>query len=495
MWTSTLFIISTLLLIWHYCTIKRVLPVDKIYGVNIGNWYAPLAFGLQSGINTLSLSHRLLSEPWIFPGKWIAMGGEICNDCSKCRMSEWSLSNYLGRNKTNQVFQEHWANWLTQDDVNAIVNAKLNTVRIPIPFWVVEDIVDNTTEPYAQGGLDELIRGLEMFRKAGIWVILVHHALPGVSASNQMFAGNCTENVQFYSSQDDYNYKRAVTWAIVMTFLTHRHPAFKTVFSIEAINEPTLNYSQTPGLSQYYKAFVLGVRLTELSLGIICDRTLATGALTNDIVLAASTKAIPIITKLARKYNIEDVNFDFLNALVGTRGKVKLRDLKNWLNNRFIGGRCIATQFMSRDWQYSTNGTPVPNPADAARGPQLYDNHLYFYFGGVSKNETEYSYMVTICNYTYIAQEASIGNAPFYTGEWAISASWDATDEFLKKWGDAQKLAYGVGSGWMFWTWKVDPDATVPRQDMWSYQTALKNGLLKPDPSAVFDPNVCGPYK
>lgn len=36
--------------------------------------------------------------------------------------------------------------------------AGLNTVRIPAPFWIVEDIVDRSHEPYAQGGLDELVR-------------------------------------------------------------------------------------------------------------------------------------------------------------------------------------------------------------------------------------------------------------------------------------------------------------------------------------------------
>jgi hypothetical protein len=95
-----------------------------------------------------------------------------------------------------------------------------------------------------------------------------HHALPGVATraslppawpqqltnycitAGQMFAGNCTDQVEFYSSPDDYNYKRAVTWAVVMTYLTHTHPAFQTVFSIEAVNEPIQDASKTPGLDR-----------------------------------------------------------------------------------------------------------------------------------------------------------------------------------------------------------------------------------------------------
>src|ERR1700720_3690249 len=40
------------------------------------------------------------------PASWLAMGGQICNDCSTCRQSEWSLSTYLGREKTNEVFKQ-----------------------------------------------------------------------------------------------------------------------------------------------------------------------------------------------------------------------------------------------------------------------------------------------------------------------------------------------------------------------------------------------------
>lgn len=51
-----------------------------------------------------------------------------------------------------------WETWLTQEDVSGMAAARLNTVRIPAPFWIVEDIVDRSHEPYAQGGLDELVR-------------------------------------------------------------------------------------------------------------------------------------------------------------------------------------------------------------------------------------------------------------------------------------------------------------------------------------------------
>lgn len=70
---------------------------------------------------------------------------------------------------------------------------------------------------------------------------------------------------------------------------------------------------------------------------------------------------------------------------------------------------------MNRDWQYSNTGASISNPADVARGPQLYDTHLYFNFGGVS-NQTEESYMQVICNLARVEESASIGDAPLIFG-------------------------------------------------------------------------------
>lgn len=33
--------------------------------------------------------------------------------------------------------------------------------------------------------------------------------------------------------------------------------------------------------------------------------------------------------------------------------------------------------------------------------------------------------------------------------EWGLSTQFNATDEFLVKWADAQKLSYGKGAGWI----------------------------------------------
>ncbi|KAF8308760.1 glycoside hydrolase [Clavulina sp. PMI_390] len=464
-------------------TISKVIPVEKIYGVNLGSWYD--------------------ASPWIGPARWQAMGGQYysdpgCDSCDECRMSEWSLAAFLGQNQTNAVFQQHWETWFTQTDVDAIVAAGLNTVRIPLGFWIVEDLVNRPTEPYAEGGLDQLIRGLTMLKAAGLWTILDHHALPGVSSAWQPFAGNCTGQVEFYSSPDNYNYVRGVTWGIVMTWLSHVHPAFETVFAIEAINEPSQDVSTTPNIAEYEESFVLGVRTIELALGVICDISFLSAAITDAITIQALTASIPIISKLARKYELQLTNSTLGGISHAASGK-KLNQFQ-WGAPTGVSDRqrqCISTTFMNRDWQFTSDPTndPVPNPAAYTHGPQLYDNHLYLNFGGVALNDTPIAYMEVMCNLTRVGDAAAIGDAPMAFGEWALSTAFSTTDQFNRDYGDAQKLAYSQGAGWIFWNFKVDPDADVGGDyRQWSYFDAVNNGLLTKKPDDYFDTNVCAEY-
>lgn len=122
---------------------------------------------------------------------------------------------------------------------------------------------------------------------------------------------------------------------------------------------------------------------------------------------------------------------------------------------------------MTRGWQYSTTGATIPNPASVARGPQIYDTHLYLNFGS-GASQTEDAYMSKICNLTTVASNTAIGDAPLIFGEWAISTNFTTTsDDFLRQWGDAQKQAYSKADGWIFWNWKVDADVQAPEQKMW----------------------------
>ena len=126
-------------------------------------------------------------------------------------------------------------------------DTQLNHLYLQLGYWIVEDLVNRKSEHFPRGGLPYLIQGLQWLNDAGIRVILDHHALPGAQASMQMFAGICTKSPQFFQAK---NYRRALAWSAVMTALAHVHPAFGSVFSLQAVNEPLMDANQTPGYGE-----------------------------------------------------------------------------------------------------------------------------------------------------------------------------------------------------------------------------------------------------
>ncbi|EUC58893.1 glycoside hydrolase family 5 protein [Rhizoctonia solani AG-3 Rhs1AP] len=444
------------------------LPVDKVYGVNLGGW--------------------LLSEPWMFPNEWVNnMGGDRCDaDCSSCAASEFGLVQKLGQEKADKAFAEHWATWFTEKDVDDIVDAGLNTVRIPLGYWIVESLVDRSNEYYPRGGMKYLKKGLGWLKKKGIHVMLDHHALPGVATPNQMFAGRCTGDVQFYTPK---NYRRALIWAGVMTTLAHIDPDFSSVFSIEAINEPRMDANLTPGYGDYQKQFVKVVRAVEYALGIKCPDVDYTKLFSN----SSHSNALDLGFLKVANHVVDPVVDDALKAVaVSVRDICRDLGIKISPNLRTIVRiECLLAcldRFPNKDWQYNN----PPNPADAAIGPQVYDAHLYFSFGGVADPNAE-SYMRVICNSDRVKSAYEGNNKPLVFGEWSLATNFGASPEFLRDWADAQKFIYaGQADGWIFWSFKIE--AGSPNLPNWSYFASLQAGYFTKDPSALNNPDVCKPW-
>ncbi|KAH0583081.1 hypothetical protein H2248_010968 [Termitomyces sp. 'cryptogamus'] len=387
----------------------------KIYGVNLGSW--------------------LVLEPWMLPAEWIAMGGEQCDDCSTCIDSEFALAKAYP-DTVDEKFKKHWESWFSQDDVDQFVELGLNTVRIPLGYWIIEDLVDRSTEYFPRGGFSQLRRGLQQLGKAGIVAILDHHALPGVQDPQQQFTGRCTTDVEFYTP---YNYHRALVWTAVMTALSHVDPAFSNVVAIEAVNEPIMDANQTPGYGEFQKNFVLVVRAVELLLGIPVpelDSGLHIQVNTNITAsLNFATHLPPVFPS-----EVKEAVLDAIPILLKLRPSVK--EILHFSSPN--KNETLITNFMDINWQFNN----PPNPADAAIGHQIYDNHLYYSFGGVA-DATEDAYLRHNCNLDRIQNDAALGNSPLYFGEWALPTQFPASDEFLYKWADAQKRAYSQGAGWI----------------------------------------------
>ncbi|KAG1884234.1 glycoside hydrolase family 5 protein [Suillus subluteus] len=437
-----------------------------IHGVNLGSW--------------------LVLEPWMLPQKWSDMGGQECEVCSTCIASESSFAKAYP-DTVDTIFAKHWDTWFTQDDVNTLKAAGINTVRVPLGYWIVEALVDRPNESYPRGGLSYLRRGLSWLKDAGIQVILDHHALPGVQMPEQMYTGDCTTDVQFYTP---YNYRRALVWTAVMTVFSHLAPDFESVFAIEAVNDPITDATKTPDYGTFQKNFVEIIRVIELTLGISVPSSNLSVSVSPSV--SNNFTAALIATSSATGISTE-VQAALLEAVPILREIGAASDLQTTLEASPFkqSGPPLVANFMDVNYQHNNPS----NPADVAIGPQAYDNHVFYSHGGIADPDPT-SYMISICNFKRIQADTAVGNSPLWFGEWGLSTQFNATDEFLHKWADAQKLAYSKSAGWIYWNFKTEISNTdgsaLARQ--WSYLEGLKLGFLTQDPAALHDPNVCVPY-
>jgi aryl-phospho-beta-D-glucosidase BglC (GH1 family) len=130
----------------------------------------------------VNLGSQFIIEPWMANDEWNSMGCGGTND-------EWKCVEAIGQEAADAAFATHWDTWVTKEDIDQIVSYGLNTIRVPVGFWIKEDLVyDN--EFYPRGGLEYLDRLVGWAKDAGLYVIMDLHGGPGSQYPNQQFTGH-----------------------------------------------------------------------------------------------------------------------------------------------------------------------------------------------------------------------------------------------------------------------------------------------------------------
>lgn len=159
--------------------------------------------------------------------EWNSMGCGGTND-------EWQCVERLGQDAADAAFKKHWSTWTTQSDISQIKNLGLNTVRIPVGFWIREDLV-NQGEHYPRGGLEYLDRLVGWCSDAGLYVIMDLHGGPGAQFPNQQYTGHGVGYPGFYTAE---NYERACKFLEWMAERIHTNRNYRNVGALEVMNEP-----------------------------------------------------------------------------------------------------------------------------------------------------------------------------------------------------------------------------------------------------------------
>lgn len=142
---------------------KRWTPASgKIRGVNLGSMF--------------------VFEPWIAETEWSNMGCGSYN-------SEFDCVSGLGQSQANTVFQNHWNSWITQSDISQMQSYGLNTIRIPVGYWMYESIVYSGSEHFPQGGIGYLEQVCGWASNAGFYIIIDMHGAPGAQVAQNADTG------------------------------------------------------------------------------------------------------------------------------------------------------------------------------------------------------------------------------------------------------------------------------------------------------------------
>ncbi|KAI5800166.1 glycoside hydrolase superfamily [Peziza echinospora] len=221
--------------------------VDKIRGVNLGSLF--------------------ISEPWMMDKEWARMG-------CKGTLSEFDCVLSLGQQKANVAFQLHYDTFYTRKDLSEIKSLGLNTIRIPVGYWMLEDIVYKDSEHFPQGGFKYLGRICQWAREEGLYVIIVLHGAPGAQVAEQPFTGQFAPKAGFYV---DYQYERAYKFLEWMTRNIHTNStAFGTVGALMVLNEPVAGDARVIQslVNEYYPTAWKRIRAVEGELRIPQEKRL-----------------------------------------------------------------------------------------------------------------------------------------------------------------------------------------------------------------------------
>ena len=383
--------------------------------------------GKLRGVNLGSL---FVIEPWLNQVAWGNMG---CGDVR----SEFDCVLKLGQGQANAVFQQHWDTWITQNDIAQMQSFGLNTIRIPVGYWMMESLVYADSEHFPQGAFRFLERICGWASNAGFYIsklslllcfslcehllisnviVIDMHGAPGAQVKENSFTGQYASSSGFYVN---WQFDRGVKFLTWLTQNIHSNNNFRNVGMIGIVNEPVQDSGTAATMrSQFYPNAFSAIRAAEAAAGVTPN---------------------------------------------------------NYLH----------IQPMNSAWGSGDPNEHLPNTYFAA-----YDDHRYLKWDSrVAVDQG--SYIRTSCS------DNRGGNSPTVVGEFSLSVpdnvqwsdGWhpNTQQNFYRRWFAAQVTSYERNTiGWVFWTWKAQLG-----DYRWSYQDAVAAGVIPRNPQDVYSYGVC----
>ncbi|TYZ64543.1 hypothetical protein PybrP1_004565 [[Pythium] brassicae (nom. inval.)] len=182
-----------------------------------------------------NLGGWLVAECWMTwdSGVWANVPGEI-----SCQ-GEFATMKYLGHAQGDPRFEQHRATWIQETDIAEIKRVGLNTVRVPVGFWLMgSDPTDvahkhewRVFAPNALKFLDALVN--DWCATHDVAVLIDIHAAKG-SQNGRDHSAAPTSGVAYWSQYPE-NVENTVQFA---GFLAARYRASPAFLGLGLLNEP-----------------------------------------------------------------------------------------------------------------------------------------------------------------------------------------------------------------------------------------------------------------
>jgi glucan 1,3-beta-glucosidase len=167
----------------------------KIHGVNLGGW--------------------LVLEKWIKPSLFAGQSAE----------DEYTLCQSLGKEKAATLLKKHRETWITADDFKWLVTRGVNSVRLPVGYWVAEE------NPPFITGWETVDWAFRTAKANGLSVLLDLHGVPG-SQNGWDHSGRQGE-MGWHTSKENIAHSLRVIEDLAARCQDHDN-----LLGIELVNEP-----------------------------------------------------------------------------------------------------------------------------------------------------------------------------------------------------------------------------------------------------------------
>ncbi|KAI0717235.1 glycoside hydrolase [Cerioporus squamosus] len=400
---------------------------DRVYGVNLGGLF--------------------VLEPFISPS--------IFQDYPSAK-DEWTLSTSLAAaGQLEQVLEDHYKTFISEEDIAQIVGAGLNWIRLPILFWAIETSSDvgqdgsgqTVAEPFlVRMCWKYILRILGWARKYGLRVLLDLHTIPG-SQNGFNHSGRKGTLNWLYGTMGLANAQRSLDYIRVITEFISQ-PEYRELIPIFGVmNEPFLPTVGRPQIESFnYQTYQMIRNITGVGEG-------------NGPMIAFHTgfdKPVQWEGFLSGADRIVLDDHPYF-AFTGAPNREPVNVTADGSDGMLMGGK----------W---------PKQACDQWGPERNASRKAF---GITL-AGEFSNAINDCGLYVIGVNVTAVYGPDCE-YWSDASGWsDSTKQGLMNFAMASMDALG---DWFYWTWKIgESKAGSVQAPLWSYKLGLEGGWMPKDP-------------